>query len=218
MRNLLTFAVALASLVVAACDDPADDLSRRKNHRLGDDGDTTDTESPNADPTQPGTCAVGAPHIGFARLDFVAERKLGALGENRRRVKPYSAFGTEVERVLAVTPTTLEQSSAAFGEVPARWFIEPTAGAVSLYTTYSLAFNACYASMGGAPYDAAPSATTAAQECGALQRKAWQRSPAPAEVQSCSTFVLGLTSEPSPRRRWAHACAAVMTSAGFTTY
>lgn len=216
MRNFILPMLAFGALV-AACAEPADELSgRRRNHPLGDDDDTSE-ETSSGDPTKPGSCEVGTTHIGFANTDFVADRKLGALGENRRRVKPYSAMRTEIDRVLGVVPTALEQSSAAFGEIPARWYVEPTAGAVSLYTTYTLAFSACYASMNDATHEAAPTATTASSECQTLQRRAWLRSPTPAETQSCSELVLGLTSE-TPRRRWAHACASIMTAAGFTTY
>lgn len=205
MNKLIFPSLALLALGMAACDDPADELTRRKNHPLGDDDDSVETA--NADPTKPGACETGAAHIGFAKTDFVADRKPGGLGENRRRVKPYSAMQTEFSRVLGVAPATLAQSSAAFGDIPARWYLEPTAGAVSLYTTYTLAFSACYASLSDSP----------AFDCATLQRKAWQRSPTPAETQACTDFMNGLTSE-TPRRRASHACASILTSAGFTTY
>jgi hypothetical protein len=50
-----------------------------------------------------------------------------------------------------------------------------------------------------------------------MQRKFWQRTATPDETKACADFTLGLT-EPVARRRWAHACASIMTSAGFTTY
>jgi hypothetical protein len=51
-----------------------------------------------------------------------------------------------------------------------------------------------------------------------MQRKFWQRTPAPDETQACADLTLGLTTEANPRRRWAHACASILTATGFTTY
>ncbi|MBX3232475.1 MAG: hypothetical protein KIT84_15990 [Labilithrix sp.] len=206
-------------LFLIACDEPVDQLSgRRKNRPLTEDESSAEgDDGASGDPTQPGSCDVGAPHVGFAKNDFVADRKPGAIAENRRRVKPYTAMRSEMERAIGVAPAALAQSSAAFGEVPARWYIEPTAGAVSLYTTYTLAFSACYAALDDAPHAVPPTAATATSECASLQHKAWQRTPLPDETKSCADLVLALTSE-TPRRRWAHGCASIMTSAGFTTY
>jgi hypothetical protein len=168
-------------------------------------------------PPVPGACEAQA-HVGFGKQDFVADRKPGEIGSNRRRVKPYSVLGTEFKRALGVTPAGLATNVAAFGDVPARWFAEPQEGAVSLYTTYMLAFTTCYDTMTSANFTAAPTATTAPAECATMQRKFWQRTPAPDEIQACADFTLGLTTEANPRRRWAHACASILTAAGFTTY
>lgn len=215
--TLITFLVVLGLI---ACEEPADELSgaRRRSRPVSEEPSADEVSPSTNDPMQPGACTTGVPHVGFASTDFVSDRKAGALGENRRRIKPFTAMRTELERVLGSAPADLDQSTAAFGEVPARWYAEPTAGAVSLFTTYTIAFRACYASMASAPYDADPTAASASAECAKLQRRAWQRSPTPAEIEGCSAFVLGLTTETVPRRRWAHACASVMTSAGFTTY
>jgi hypothetical protein len=178
-------------------------------------------DSPQTDPAVdpgPGGCKLGAPHVGFALQDFVADRKPGELGLNRRRVKPYSALRSEFLRTLGQVPAGLPTSAAAFGEVPARWYVEPTAGAISLYTTYTLAFTTCYDTMTATAFSVAPTATSAPLECAKMQRKFWQRTATPDETQACADFTLGLTTEPVPRRQWAHACASTMTATGFTTY
>jgi hypothetical protein len=225
MRALI--ATTIVSLLVAACAaEDADSLrgrGRGANGSNGEDGTEDGTNpgdgtTPGADPTQPGSCKEGVPHPGFANFDFVSDRKPGAIGADRRRVKPYSALRTEFQRAIGSVPAGLATSAAAFGDVPARWYSEPTAGAVSLYTTYTLAFTACYDSMTEATYSSAPTAASASTECAKMQRKFWQRSATPDETKACADFAVGLTGETVARRRWAHACASIMTSAGFTTY
>jgi hypothetical protein len=168
-------------------------------------------------PPVPGACE-GLTHVGFAGTDFVADRLPGEVGTNRRRVKPYSALATEFARALGQVPAELAANKATFGEPPARWYTEPTEGAVSLYTTYTLAFTTCYDTMTGANYAAAPTATSATTECAAMQRKFWQRTPSPDETAACADMTLASTAETNARRRWAHACASILSSSGFTTY
>lgn len=218
MKTTIVHIVSLtvATLALVACDEPEGDGLQRGN-RMTDDGGAGPAAP--ADPNEPGACALGVKHVGFAGEDFAASRTAGGLGKDRRRIKPFSAMKSELERVLGASPATLTQSAAAFGDVPPRWYAEPVAGAVSLYTTYSLTFTGCYDSMTAAAYAAAPTAQTAATECATLQRKAWQREPTPEETKACVDLaVTTLASEPAPRRRWAHACASVMTSTGFVSY
>lgn len=82
-------------------------------------------------PPGPGACEAN-PHVGFAGNDFVADRKPGDIGTNRRRVKPFTALAREYGRALGAVPTSLPTNVAAFGDVPARWYAEPDEGAVSL--------------------------------------------------------------------------------------
>ena len=184
-----------------------------------DPNNPTPTPSPTT-PTPPGPGACEAnPHVGFAGTDFVADRKPGEIGTNRRRVKPFTSLATEYRRVLGVVPAALPSNVAAFGDTPARWFAEPQQGAVSLYTSYTLAFTTCYDTMTNANFQLAPTAATAATECAALQRKAWQRTATPDEVAACADLVVnGNPAETNPRRRWAHGCASNLTATGFTTY
>lgn len=214
-RVVLVYASLGVLLLATACEDP----SRLTGSFGGAGGDPGEQGGGPADPDQPGNCAEGAPHPGFAGHDFVSDRKPGALGDDRRRVKPFSALRTEIARSIGAAPASMAQSSAAFGDVPARWYAEPTAGAVSLYTTYGVAFTACYDAMTQGNYTQMPTAETARSECARWQRKAWLRTPTEDETRVCVELAVGgLATEPVARRRWAHACAAVHTSAGFTTY
>ncbi len=211
MRSL-PLAIAFTFLVTA-CDYVDLDAEHTKGTSYAVDAGTS---SP--DPTPTVRCDEGAPHLGFGGTDFTAGRMAGAIGVDRRRVKPHAALASEFERALGKVPSDLGSSAAAFGVVPARWYTEPTAGAVSLYTLYSLAFGACYDTMTDAKYEQMPTAASAAAECAALQRKIWQRTPTPDEAKACVDGAVGSTDESVARRRWAHTCASIMTAAGFTTY
>jgi hypothetical protein len=225
MRAII--ATTIVSLFVVACTAEADSLTGGRGRGQGGPNDnpgengggsTDPSTTPGADPTQPGTCKEGVPHPGFANTDFVGDRKPGAIGADRRRVKPYSALRSEFQRTLGAVPGSLATSAAAFGEVPARWYAEPTSGAVSLYTMYTLAFTGCYDTMTAPEFATAPTAQTAEAECGKMARKFWQRTATPDETKACVDFTMGLTTETVARRRWAHACASILTSAAFTTY
>jgi hypothetical protein len=209
----------ILGLILVACAAESDELTGGRQNQGGDELPPGEQPVSPGDPTQPGNCAVGNPHVGFGNHDFASGRVEGGIGADRRRVKPYSAIRTEFQRVHNALPPAMAISGAAYGDVPARWYIEPTAGAVSLYTTYSLAFTGCYDTMTDPKFTQAPTTATADTECAAMQRRYWQRTATPDEVKACSDLaVTGLTTEPVARRRWAHACASIMTAAGFTTY
>jgi hypothetical protein len=214
LTSTLFFAVAAT---IAACDVDPDSLTGGRNR--GSAGPGADPNAEPGDPTQPGSCQEGKPHPGFGGNDFASERKPGAMGGDRRRVKPFSALRTEMARALGQMPGAMAASGAAFGEDPPRWFSEPTAGAVSIYTTYGLGFSGCYDTMTTANYAQAPTAQTAADECAKMQRKFWQRAPTAEEGKTCVALAVdGLAAEANARRRWAHVCASILASAGFTTY
>lgn len=215
--TILTLFAALGAMTVAACDVDPDSLTGRRGR--GGAGEEGAGEAQPGDPTQPGSCEEGKPHPGFGGQDFASERKPGALGADRRRVKPFTALRTEIARAIGQAPASMAGSAAAFGEDPPRWYAEPTAGAVSLYTTYGVGFTGCYDSMGDAQYGQAPTVQAAESECARMQRKFWLRTPTAEETKACVDLaVTGLASEATPRRRWAHVCASVLTAAGFTTY
>ena len=82
-----------------------------------------------------------------------------------------------------------------------------------------LGFSGCYDTMNGASYAQAPTPQTAADECAKMQRKFWQRPPTDEEGKACVALAVdGLASEANARRCWAHVCASILASAGFTTY
>ena len=214
-KNL--FLSSLAAVALIACSSTEDGLNGRRptddgiGDGTGDTGGGGDTPAPQ--------CAKGVPHVGFGKTDFVAERVDAQIGVDRRRVKPYAAIAGDMERVLGQVPNNLSKNAGAFGADPNRWYSEPLANAVSIYSTYAGAFSGCYDTMTDPAFTQAPTEATAAAQCSTLQRRAWSRTPTTAEIESCKELaVKGLASEADPRRRWAHTCASVLSSTGFTTY
>lgn len=219
-------ASAFIAILAAACAAESDELDgQRNNNNQNPGGENPGGENPGGenpgtpgDPTQPGNCKEGLPHTGFAGTNFTADRKAGGIGVDRRRIKPFTALQAEFQRAIGTVPGGLATNVAAYGQVPNRWYSEPSAGAVSLFTTYNIAFTGCYDTMAAAEYQEMPTAASAVATCAKLQRKIWQRTATPDEQKICSDFIQGLTTETVARRRWAHACASITTSTGFTTY
>lgn len=214
MRFLKQLALVSLCISALACDD-AGELSYHRSRTIGPAGEDWDSTSTT---DAEGASCSSQKHYGFAGSDLTENRPTLLPGTNRRRIKPFSALKSEFQRVLGRVPSALESNAAAFGDTPARWFAEPTAGAVSLYTAYTLAFTACYESMSAAPYAQAPTPTSAEAECRQRQKTAWQRDPSPDEVAACTTLVMDLPGETNPRRQWAHGCASVLSSVHFATY
>lgn len=215
--TMITVGVALV-FALPACDDVVDDGFRRRNYGSSGDGTGDGADTP-GDPTMPGSCNTGTPYIGFDGEDLTAARAPGGLAIDRRRMKPFTSLSSEMSRVLGSSPASLTTSAAAFGDVPARWYAEPVSGAVSLFTNYSVAFTGCYDTMGDAAHATAPTAATAQSECSTFARKAWLRAPTAEETSACVDLLMTkLANESNARRRWAHMCAAIMTSAGFVSY
>ena len=156
----------------------------------------------------------------FDGTSLLASRSVAVPNVDRQRVKPYSALQTEFPRVLATTPASLAAAGTTFGAAPARWFEEPQSSAVSLQTTLNVAFDGCLTyTATDTRFGAAPSAASAATECTAMSRKFWSHTPSPAELQGCVTVATtGSAAEPNARRKWAYACASVLTASGFLTY
>jgi hypothetical protein len=136
------------------------------------------------------------------------------------RVKPVSALRGEYPRVLGQTPTSFDALATAYGGETERWFREPIMSAVAIASGVGTAFEACLAYTASPPeFATAPTAETAASTCALLERKLWSRTPSQAETDACrDVAIVDSAPETEPRRRWAYACAAVVSAAGFATY
>ena len=76
------FATTIVSLCMMAC--AAEDDSALRRNQGGEDGQNGQNgasgENAPGDPTQPGSCAEGSPHVGFGAQNFVQDRAVGAIG------------------------------------------------------------------------------------------------------------------------------------------
>jgi hypothetical protein len=155
---------------------------------------------------------LGGVSLDGDRLDIIA-------GTDRSRVKPYSMLPAEYGRALGTTPSRINNQAGTFDAPVARWANEQQLSAISVYQAYIAAFQGCLTyTASAAAYSANPTATTAATECANMQRRFWSRVPTAAEQTACSSYATSAANnDPSPRRRWAYVCSAVLTSAWFLT-
>ncbi len=188
-------------------------------------------------------CAdMGKERMGLGGVKLTAGRDEAVAGAERGRMKPHSALITELGRVLGEdnTPDLIFTSGDTFASAPARTYMEPAANAVSLYTAYRVAFEGCARLTGVIPnrtgkvvgdpkYLVAPTTATVQTECESWTRKFWSRPGTPDEVRACVEMAMTESlkedqtngSPPldaTPQRRWAYACATVLTATGFLAY
>jgi len=220
MNGKLTFTFSFLACVMLACGDGSDELSGgRKSAGGPDDPAAANPDDKGQDPGDPALC-TSKTYAGFDNKELTEGRAVLKLGTDRARMKPFSALQTEYNRVLGNTPATLTGAAATFGAPVARWYDEPAANAVELQTAYNIAFDGCLTYTATASeFAAAPDANSAATQCGAMARKFWSKTPAPQEISACvDVATTGSASETDARRKWAYACASVLTSAGFLAY
>lgn len=143
-----------------------------------------------------------------------------ALGADRDRVKGYDALVDDYARVLGTTtPELLTELKNAYGLTPANWYNDPSATAISIYSSFRVAFVGCLSYTAGASFAVAPDVSNAPALCTQLERKFWSREPDADDISTCANFaVTGTTDEPDPNRRWAYTCASVLSASDFLTY
>jgi hypothetical protein len=203
----------LFSLLLVACSSADPGVLDRGNDPTPS-GEGTG-EAPPANPPAP-QCA-SRDYKTFDGSSLANNRVKSAAGVDRGRVKPYESLASEYARVLGATPASLAGAAQTFAQPPKRWFEEPQGNAVAISTAYTIAFDGC---IDYTASDAAFATTSnAPATCAKMQRAFWSKTPTPAEIQACADVaVTGAASEPAPRRKWAYACASVLTAAGFMTY
>jgi hypothetical protein len=181
-------------------------------------------QDPNDPPAAPPRCDMGKQYVGFAGTMLEAGRVDNDLGVERGQVKPYTALQGEYTRVLGNTPALVATSAATFGQDPARWLTAPTTSAVTVYTSFRIAFQGCLTvTAAGSQYATMPTTATATTECTNWARKAWSRDATQPELDACVQVAMvdsvkeGANATTAPRR-WAYTCASVMSAAGFMTF
>ena len=80
---------------------------------------------------------------------------------------------------------------------------------------------------GSAAYAVMPTAESARVECASWIRRFWSREASPEQIDACAAVALETTTETydeattrdvTPKRRWAYACASVLSGTGFLMY
>jgi len=229
MMNHLILRATLASAGAALLFSSVVGCASNPGSLQGDDGNDPNSNG-SADPANGGdpngtgsttqACDVGQSWDGFAGTKLEVGRVDAPIGADRGRMKPYSALQGEYQRVLGATPSTLAGAASTFGQPVNRWYVEPQASAISLYTAYSVAFDGCLTYTATDPkYATAPTQATASTECAAMARKFWSQTASTDQVNACVTVaVTNTASITDAKRRWAHTCASVMTASGFLAY
>lgn len=218
--NFKTLIPVLAGFALAACADQATiDIKMQKNPNM-----PVEPVVKPIDPVDPEvpvgmTCDQGYNYQGFGGSKLEVGRDEDQVGFDRDRVKPLTALRGEYARVLGTTPALLDSLSNTFGNTPPRWYIEPEATAVSLYSSMRVAFVGCLGVTATTEYDVMPDGLNAGAKCAAFAKKFWSREANTEELESCVDMVTKQTGEePVARRKWAYACASVLSSASFLTY
>jgi len=228
MKKLVLTASAVVFGLLTACSGDGNSLTGE-----GAPDDPTNPLFPGAGtPTPPAPEKVcletQTPYVGLGGIALHGSRSEALPGVDRDRFKPFTALAGEYRRTLSLTNApNLQSSQATFGDAPPRFFSEPKATAVNLYEAFSVAFRLCEANNTAGPFASAPTEVQAKAECEKWARKAWSRTPTPADIDACVKVAVtdSITENPptgqrqtTPVRRWAYACASVYTSAGFLTY
>ncbi|HEY5922389.1 MAG TPA: hypothetical protein VIV11_11995 [Kofleriaceae bacterium] len=165
-------------------------------------------------------CAATRSYTGFGNRQLEASRAAIEAGSDRLRVKPFTALSAEYQAALGLTAFDTSAYASTFGRPPARWYIEPAASANTVYAAFALAYDACTQHTAADPqYAAVPEPQLADLICREHARRAWHREATDDEAATCATYAVNQTdSADPPRKRWAYACAAVISASGFLAY
>jgi hypothetical protein len=215
----ITFAALLG---LAACQGQTTvDVHTHGNGQNGTPvvgGSGPNSTSPTAPPVA--HCKSGRAYTGFAGNDLTADRLDETAGVDRDLLKPYSALTGAYPLALGNTPSLLSQMDSTFASPPDRWFALQKSNAISLYGALRIGFQGCLTGTANdAAYANAPDGNTAVANCAKWEQTFWNRTPTNDETAVCADFaVTQTTAESDPRRRWAYACATVLSSAQFLGY
>ena len=172
------------------------------------------------DDDQPPVCETTRSYTGFGNHILENDRPAIAAGTDRVRIKPYGALSLEYRAALGLSAFDTGFYANTFGKPPARWYTEPAASANTIYAAFALAYDACSQHTAADPqYATAPDPTLADTVCREHVRRAWHREATDDEAATCATYAVNQTnSADPPRKRWAYACAAVLSASGFLAY
>jgi hypothetical protein len=235
MRNVFVLGIAMAGLLACASED-SDTLNPPDNNTSSGNN----TSSSSGQPEGPKSCrdtmtnyaGLGSKALAAGRVDGKQDDKANIVVVDRHRVKPFQTLVDDMHRILGTAnqanmDALITGSVDSFGAAPARWFSEPQASAITLFTTYRIAFRGCLQYANTVPaWSQQPNATTAAAECSTLAAKAWDSVPSKAEIDACVAVAtdetefakVTPTAVTDAKTKWAYACASIFESNKFTSF
>jgi hypothetical protein len=223
--NTIVINVLFIALVMSACGKvPKYKASPNRNSAEAGSGDPgLEAESGRSSKGGMLICSLtdGKTYKGFGNVNLVAGRATEVPKEgNRFRVKPYSVLAGEYTRVLGSVPASLAANSASFISAPDRWYVETQASAVTLFTSFRIAYEGALKMVSSdAKFAAAPTEESANANCISFARLAWNRLPTSDEIAACKKVALIETvSESDVKARWAYTLASVLAAADFLSY
>jgi hypothetical protein len=218
--GVVLFLATSALVALPACAEDPDSLTGRGSRNgAGENGEGAEGAE-GAASLQCTEAPDGRSYTTFDGSKLEASRINENVGVNRARVKPFASLEKEFIRVLGAAPASLKTAEGSFDVPAVRWFGEMKYSGVSLHAMSSISYEGCLAYVKSKPaFAAAPTAETAKTECSTLMRKAWNRTPSPAEIDGCANLaVTKLADEPDVAKRWAYACTSVLSSSHFLTF
>jgi hypothetical protein len=231
---------AIILVIICACTDSEEEgvASGPGGAGVGN-GDVSAASTEGQTNAQKKTCreamtsytGLGAKVLVAGRLDGEQDEQHNPVVLDRHRVKPFQVLADDLHRILGTTQPSMDAllatSADTFAASPPRWFIEPQSSAVTLFTTYRIAFRGCVQfAKSEAAWSVQPTAAAAATACAKLQAKAWSTTPSKAEIDACVAIATDeaefAKATPSPvtdaKTKWAYACASIFESNKFTSF
>jgi len=218
MKTILP--LMMMAMVAAGCDGSTMVKVKTATGQTDPDGNGPGALPPPTDvPPDVGQCSMGYSYQGFGGTQLVVGRSDEDEGFDRDRIKPLDALRGEYARVLGSTPSTIDTVANTFGTTPPKWYLEPQSSAVSLFSSFRIAFAGCVPQTNTSTFDATPTDPLLRTQCQTWANQFWSRNATTDELDACVDTVLNHTADESNvRLKWAYGCATVLSSAGFLAY
>ncbi len=142
------------------------------------------------------------------------------INHDRYKLKPFSAYSQDIERITGVIPESLANAAATLEPYGARWWEKPEANSITLFASFRIAYEASLKWIATQPnYQSIASSDEIDQQCQQFAEMAWQKPATLEQIQQCRQFLLENTSPGQEADiRWAYTLAALLTSAEFLSY
>ncbi len=231
MKMLALISGAFVAIALSACSSTATELDGANGNSATDPGAPGGSNGGDAGPFNGAVDeATGLPvgttcndkaksYIGIGGKELKDTRQPGQAGIDRARTKSYEVLLAEFPRVIGVSPPSMATLGPTLGQAANHWYVEARPSAVGLNSTLQAAFEGCLVYTAKDPqFSAAPTEASAKMSCMAMARKFWSRTVSESDVQGCVDVATVDSAKESTNRRWAYACASLLTSTPFLAY